>query len=201
MTETRPPRTKRQDAQRNRDTILAAAVDAFSQTGLDASLEAIARQAGVGIGTLYRHFPTRETLAIAAYQHEVEQLCEKAAELHAALPPDQALREWMGRFVGYVAAKRGMAPILRTVLSPDDQYFTDLRTQIHAALAQLLHHAIQAGLIRPDANAPDVMQAMSGVWLVSAEREWRGQAERLLDLLMDGLRYGAAHPPSASTSP
>ncbi|GGO35762.1 TetR/AcrR family transcriptional regulator [Deinococcus humi] len=191
MTQTRTPRPKRQDAQRNRETILAVAVDTFSQAGLDASLEAIARQAGVGIGTLYRHFPTREALAVAAYRHEVEQLCEKAAELASALPPDQALREWMGRFVGYVAAKRGMAPILRTVLSSDDEYFTDLRAQIHGALDSLLRHAIQAGVIRPDAKVSDVMQAMSGVWLVSAEREWRDQAERLLDLLMDGLRYGA----------
>jgi AcrR family transcriptional regulator len=193
MTDTQTPRPKRQDAQRNRETILAAAVDTFSQAGLDASLEAIARQAGVGIGTLYRHFPTRETLAIAAYQHEVEQLCEKAAELQRTLSPDQALREWMGRFVGYVAAKRGMAPILRTVLSPEDEYFTDLRAQIHGALDSLLRHAIQVEVIRPDANVPDVMQAMSGVWLVSAEREWRDQAERLLDLLMDGLRYGATN--------
>lgn len=192
MTDTRTDRPKRQDAQRNRDTILAAAIDTFSHSGLDASLEAIARQAGVGIGTLYRHFPTREALAIAAYRHEVEQLCDKATELHANLAPDQALREWMGRFVGYVAAKRGMAPILRTVLSPDDEYFTDLRAQIHGALGLLLQEAVQARLIRPDANVPDVMQAMSGVWLASAEREWRDQADRLLDLLMDGLRYGAA---------
>ncbi len=187
-------RTPRQDATRNREKLLAAAIDAFSAHGLDTSLEAIARQARVGIATLYRHFPTREALAIAAYQHEVDQLCAKATELKATLPPDAALREWMGRFVGYVAAKRGMAPILRTVLAPDDAYFSDLRALIHGALGDLLHHAAKAGVIRGDVGAQDVMHAMSGVWLASAELHWHEQAERLLDLLMDGLRYRAPLP-------
>ncbi|WP_027483555.1 TetR/AcrR family transcriptional regulator [Deinococcus pimensis] len=185
------PRAPRQDAARNREKLLTAAIDAFSQHGLDASLEAIARDAGVGIGTLYRHFPTREALAIAAYQHEVEQLCAKAQELKATLPPDEALREWMSRFVGYVAAKRGLAPILRTVLAPDADLFTDLRALIHGALGDLLHHAAQTGVIRDDIGVEDVMHAMSGVWLASAEPHWHDQAERLLDLLMDGLRYRA----------
>jgi len=185
-------RPLRADAQRNKDKLLAVAVRAFSQAGGEVTLESIAKQAGVGIGTLYRHFPTREALVAAAYRREVEQLCQAVAALRAELPPDQALRSWMERFVDYVATKRGMADALQLVVSTSDaNIYADTYAQIVAALRSLLDDGIAAGLIRPDAEAGDVLRAMRGAWLVTDEQHRADQAGRLLDLLMDGLRYGA----------
>src|SRR5216683_7288685 len=111
------PRPLRADAQRNRDKLLDVAVRAFSQEGPDVPLDAIAKEAGVGIGTLYRHFPTREALIEAAYRNELARLCDAVAELLQAMPPDQALRAWMDRFVDYMTTKRGMAGALRAVIA------------------------------------------------------------------------------------
>jgi AcrR family transcriptional regulator len=122
----------RADAQRNRDKLLAAATAAFAETGTDASLEAIAKRAGVGIGTLYRHFPTREALVEAAYRNEVERLCESARELLASHPPDVALAEWMDRFVAYAAAKRGMRSALQAVAAKSDLFPEARRRQLEA---------------------------------------------------------------------
>lgn len=186
-------RPKRADAQRNQDKLLSVAVEAFSHSAdSDVTLESIAKQAGVGIGTLYRHFPTREALVAAAYRHEVERLCDAVAALQDRLPADAALREWMERFVDYVATKRGMAAALQTVVTADSTLFADTYAQIVAALTSLLDAGVAAGSIRPDADAADVLRAMRGAWLVTDGQHRSDHSGRLLDLLMDGLRYGAA---------
>ncbi|MCU1457974.1 MAG: regulatory protein TetR [Actinomycetia bacterium] len=184
-------RVLRADARRNREKLLAVAVVALSHSGGDVPLDAIAKQAGVGIGTLYRHFPTREALVEAAYRHEVDRLCAAVDELGPPMPADAALREWMQRFVDYVATKRGMAAALQSVVTSDSQLFAHTYRQIVDALNTLLGNAIAAGTIRADADADDVLRAMRGVWLVADEQHRADQAGRLLDLLMDGLRFGA----------
>jgi len=183
----------RADARRNREKLLVAAVELFADAGEDVALEAIAERAGVGIGTLYRHFPTREALAEAAYRNEVRRLCDAAAQLLAEHPPDEALAEWMDRFVTYVAAKRSMANMLQSVIaSSDSALHADARLQMVAAITMLLETAARAGTIRGDVEPEDVLRVMSGIWLVADGEDWGERARRLLALVMDGLRYGAA---------
>jgi AcrR family transcriptional regulator len=190
-TGTRPLRA---DAQRNRDRLLQAAVRAFAQEGPDATLDAIAKDAGVGIGTLYRHFPTREALVEAAYRNELARLCDAVADLLAAMPPDEAMRAWMDRFVGYMTTKRGMADALRVVIASGGNPFAQSRDRLTGAITVLLGAAAAAGTVRPDIEPGDVLASLSGVSLAAGEPAQREQAGRLLDLLMDGLRYGAAGP-------
>jgi AcrR family transcriptional regulator len=178
----------RADAQRNRDRLLASAVRAFSQEGPDVTLDAIAKEAGVGIGTLYRHFPTREALIEAAYRNELARLCDAAAQLGESLPPDAALREWMDRFLDYMRTKRGMADALRVVIASGADPFAESRARMVAATAELLGGGAGAGVIRDDVEPEDVMASLSGISLAAGAPEQQQQAERLLDLLMDGLR-------------
>jgi AcrR family transcriptional regulator len=185
-------RPLRADARRNRDALLVTAADIFATQGVDVSLEEIARRAGVGIGTLYRHFPTREALIADVYRREVEQLCGGVDDLLAAMTPAQALEEWMRRFVSYVATKRGMAAALKSVVAADSEIFTKSRAQINEAMARLVYGAAEAGTIRSDANPEDVLRAMSGFCLISDQPGWQEQALRLVSLLVDGLRYGAS---------
>lgn len=184
-------RPQRADAQRNHDKLLAVAVAAFTDQGADVPMETIAAEAGVGVGTLYRHFPNRNALIEAAYRHEVEQLCDAAPELLSVHPADEALREWMGRFVHYAATKRGMADALRSAVASDSPLFARTRTKIVAALRVLLSAGAEDGSLRADADPEDVMRAMGAVWNVAAGPEWEEQVSRLLGLLVDGLRYGA----------
>ncbi len=183
----------RADARRNREKLLAAAIALFADAGEDAPLEAIAARAGLGIGTLYRHFPTREALAEAAYRNEVKRLCDAAGELLDSEPPDAALSRWMDRFVTYVAAKRSMASMLQSVIaSSDATLYSDARREMAAAITSLLDAAARAGTIRADVQPDDVLRAMSGIWLVADGPDWSERSRRLLGLLMDGLRYGAS---------
>jgi AcrR family transcriptional regulator len=182
----------RADAQRNRDLLLQAAVRAFAQDGPDVTLEAIARDAGVGIGTLYRHFPTREALVEAAYRNELARLCDAVADLLQAMPPDEATRAWMDRFVDYMTTKRGMAGALRAVIASGGNPFAQSRDRLVGAITALLQAAADAGTIRPDIEPADVLASLSGVSLAAGRPAQRDQARRLLDLLMDGLRYRAA---------
>jgi AcrR family transcriptional regulator len=184
-------RPLRADAQRNRDALLATAADLFADHGVEVSLEEVARKAGVGIGTLYRHFPTRSALIADVYRREVEQLCGGVDELLAEQSPAVALEEWMRRFVSYVATKRGMATALKEVVGADSDLFTTSREKINASMARLVQAAIDSGQVRPDANPDDVLRAMSGFCLVSDQPGWQEQALRLVSLLVDGLRYGA----------
>jgi len=185
-----PKRRRRADAERNRERLLAAAVKAFAQSA-EVPLEDVARRAKVGIGTLYRHFPTRAALIEAAYRHEVAQLCAPVARSRKTLAPEAALQAWMERFIRYVAAKRGMADALGSVVSADSALYADTRQQMVKALRSLVGDAVSSGAIRADADAEDVLLAMRGVWQVTSEPDWQDKARRLLKLLMDGLRYGA----------
>jgi AcrR family transcriptional regulator len=191
MATTRRP--LRADAQRNRDLLLAAAASAFAQDGGEVTLESIARAAGVGIGTLYRHFPTREALVDAAYRSELARLCDSVPELLATQAPDAALRAWMDSFVDYMTTKRGMAEALRAVVASGGNPFAESRARLLGAIGTLLAAGAAARLLRGDINPDDVLMGISGVSVLAAEPAQRDQAGRLLDLIMDGLRFGAGH--------
>ena len=184
-------RPLRADAQRNHDRLLDTAVRAFSRDGPDVTLDAIAKEAGVGIGTLYRRFPTREALVEAAYRNELARLCDAVADLLQSVPPDEATRAWMDRFVDYITTKRGMADALRAVIASGGDPFAQSRDRLTVAITTLLHAGAAAGTLRPDIEPGDVLVSLSGLSLAAGEPAQRDQAGRLLDLLMDGLRYRA----------
>jgi AcrR family transcriptional regulator len=185
-------RPLRADARRNRDRLLAAAVRAFSAPDSgEVTLEAIARAAGVGIGTLYRHFPTREALVEAAYRSELARLCDAVPGLLADQPPDRALRTWMDRFVDYMTTKRGMADALRAVIASGTNPYERSRARLLDAITTLIEAAAATGDVRTDIDPGDVLTGLSGVSLAAGAPEQREQAGRLLDLIMDGLRYRA----------
>jgi AcrR family transcriptional regulator len=186
MTDTTTP--MRADARRNREKLLVAAVELFSRSSAaDVSLEAVARRAGVGIGTLYRHFPARDDLIEAAYRSEVGLLHDAATELVAAGPADVALTQWLTRFVGYAAAKRGMSAALAAITA-DPELRNSSRAQLLDAVSLLLDAGARDGTLRSDLDAQDVLPAMSGIWQAS-EDPASGRAERLIGLLVDGLRH------------
>lgn len=184
-------RAPRADAARNRERLLEVAAEAFAREGVDASLEKIAKAAGVGVGTLYRHFPTRDALVEAVFRRNVEAVVADADELLATRAPGEALAEWMQRFVAYVAAKRGLATHLKSVVAADSDLFTHSHAQLSAAIDRLVTAAAASGDIRSDADPADVLRALSGVCLMSDGPGWEEQARRISQLLMDGLRYGA----------
>ena len=181
----------RKDAARNREKLLAAAVELFAERGTEGSLEEVAKRAGVGIGTLYRHFPTRDALVEAAYRNEVAQLRAAADELLAELPPDEALEAFMRRFVDYGTAKRGMRDALQSIAGGSATLFSDTRGQVTEAVAVLLRAGAEAGTLRSDVEAEDVLRAMGAIWMVSDGDEFPEQAMRILRLVLDGLRYRA----------
>jgi AcrR family transcriptional regulator len=178
----------RADARLNEEKLLEVAAHAFRRGGADASLRSIARDAGVGIGTLYRRFPTREVLVEAVYRQESLALSASADELLAAMAPVAALRSWMDGFVDYITTKNGMAESLHAVLSADD----DLRMRTRHLLADALGRLMAAGIadasLRADVDPYDVLMALGGVTLITAHENQRELAARLLDLLLDGLR-------------
>ncbi|MFI6764886.1 TetR/AcrR family transcriptional regulator [Streptomyces sp. NPDC050355] len=181
-------RPLRADAQRNREKILAAAARAFATQGLDAQLERIAKEAGVGSATLYRNFPTREALVEAVYRNEVAQLCDAAPTLLAAKPPYEALRAWTRLFLDYVTAKYGMIDALRAIAATGSNPYGHSREMIRAAIAVLMDACTAAGMIRTDISPTDIGAALEGIALTSAGPGQRQQAERLLDLTLDGLK-------------
>ena len=190
-------RPLRADARRNRDRLLEVAARALSQDGPEVSLDAIAKEAGVGIGTLYRHFPTREALVEATYRNELARLCDSVDDLLDRLPADRALRSWMDRFVDYMTTKRGMKDALRALIASGGNPFSESRHRLTAALTRLLDAGAADGSLRADVAADDVLVNLSGISLATADPGQRAQAGRLLDLLMDGLRVPApaARPP------
>ncbi|GAA4636902.1 TetR/AcrR family transcriptional regulator [Actinoallomurus vinaceus] len=183
------PRPLRADARRNRERLLEAAVRAFAEEGADATLDAIAKNAGVGIGTLYRHFPTREALVEAAYRNELARLCDAAPDLLRDLPPDEAMRAWMDRFIDYMATKRHMSDTLHAIVASGGNPFSESRTRMITTIETLLKAGADAGTLRPDVDPMAVLTSLSGVSLATREPDRHDRARSALDLLMDGLRY------------
>jgi AcrR family transcriptional regulator len=181
----RKPRT---DAQQNRERILEVAKEAFTRCGADASLDEIAKQADVGPGTLYRHFPTRDALIEAVYHTEVEKLAAAQRELSAKLPPVEALRAWMMLFVDYIAAKHIIAPALNSVVGGPSRLYESSRSKVSGAIDALVKRAIKSGEIRKDLEPFDLLRALIGVSHVASGPEWQQSARRLVDILVSGSR-------------
>ncbi|MCX4756175.1 TetR/AcrR family transcriptional regulator [Kitasatospora purpeofusca] len=187
MTDDGAQRPLRADARRNREKILAAAVRVFTTQGLDAQMERVAKEAGVGSATLYRNFPTREALVEAVYRNEVARLCEAAPALLAEHPPMEALRVWTRLFLDYVTAKYGMIDALRAIAAAGESPYGHSRELVRDAVATLMDACAAAGVIRTDIGPSDLAAALEGIALTSAGADRRPQAERLLDLTLDGL--------------
>jgi AcrR family transcriptional regulator len=182
-------RKPRADAVRNRDRVLEAAKTVFSQGGAAASLEAVARHAGVGIGTLYRHFPTREALYEAVYRREVEQLVELAEALKAAdAAPTEALRRWMRANVEFVATKKGMAAALALAAQGSSDLAVYSLDRLTKAVGDLLRRAAAAGEIRADIGPEDLIRALVGMCYAQDRPDWQAKVLRLVDVFVDGLR-------------
>jgi AcrR family transcriptional regulator len=181
----RKPRT---DAMRNRERILEVAKGAFTRHGADASLDDIAKQAGVGAGTLYRHFPTRDTLIEAVYRSEVEKLAAAAQGFSAAMFPDEALRAWLLLFVDYIAAKHIIAPALKSVAGGPSRLYEGSRSLVQGAIDELVKRAKKSGDVRKDINASDLLRAVIGVSYVGSGGDWQQSARRLVDILIAGSR-------------
>jgi AcrR family transcriptional regulator len=179
-------RPLRADAQRNYDKLLSAARDAFAEDGTAATLDDIAHRAGVGIATLYRHFPTRQHLLEAVYVDEVEAMARAATDL-AELPPWEALDRWLHEYVGYAATKRVLAEELLAYIDTNAEVFQACRVAVTGAGDMLLERAQKAGVARPDARFADVGRIVAGIAAIrGSDAE---QVERMLDIVLDGLRY------------
>jgi AcrR family transcriptional regulator len=179
-------RPKRADALRNYEKVLAAAREAFAEGGESTALEEIARRAGVGIGTLYRHFPTRQALVEALYLDEVEEVCRSATQLDDA-EPWEALNRWFDRLIAYIATKQALASELFKYLDKDAPLFKDCRAQLFAAGDPLLKRAQDAGVVRRDVDIAQVIQMVIGISKTPTSEP--GQAEHLVRIALDGLRY------------
>ena len=181
-------RKPRADALRNRDLLLEAAKSVFSAGGPEASLEAVARTAGVGIGTLYRHFPTREALFEAVYRHEVQQLADLAERLKKETRPIEALRQWMRSIVKFVATKKGMSTALALAVSKDSDLVSYSSDRLTRAIGLLLEQAIAAGEVRSDVSPEDLLRAIVGMCYTHDQPGWQKNVLRLVDIFVDGLR-------------
>lgn len=188
----RTSRKPRADSLRNRDLLLVAARDVFSAGGPGASLEAVAKQAGVGIGTLYRHFPTREALFQAVYRREVDQLVELAGKLSAEKPPFEALRLWLHAQIGMVATKKGMLAALNPVIDGSSDIYAYSQEQIGRTVGDLMARASAAGAIRDDIAPEDLMRAVIGMCYTREQAGWQATVVRLVDVFLDGLRLQPA---------
>jgi AcrR family transcriptional regulator len=180
-------RPKRADARRNYEKVLAAAREAFAESGESTSLEEIARRAEVGIGTLYRNFPNRQALLEALYVDEVEDVCRVAAELEDGGDPWEALSSWFERLIGYIATKQALAGELLNYLEKDAPLFASCRTVLWAAGEPLLKRAQESGAVRPDVSIGDIIQMVVGIAKIPTSEP--GQAEHLVRVALDGLRY------------
>ena len=183
-----PKRKPRADGARNRQLLIAAAKMGFADSGLNVSLEDIARRAGVGIGTLYRHFSSREAVVEAVYRREVEQLAEAVPQLLASSPAGEALHQWMHLFIDYIATKRLIAPSLGAVAGRSPTLHATSAELITGAITTLVKRAVASGDVRKDIDPSDLLRAMVGVSYGNPDAGWQASARRLIDLLMDGLR-------------
>jgi len=179
-------RKPRADAQRNRNRVLEAAKEAFTRSGAHASLDDIAKQAGVGAGTLYRHFPSRDELLEAVYRTEVEKLAEAEQKFAETMPPIEALRAWMFLFIDYIATKKIIAPALNTLVGGHSKVFEASYTRIWDAIRALVKRAIKSGDIRKDLDPIDLLRALIGVSNVASSPDWQQSARRLVDILITG---------------
>ena len=186
---TRKPRPQlRKDAQRNRERILEVAKEAFTRSGANASLDEIAREAGVGPGTLYRHFPTRGELLEAVYRSEMEKLAAAEQKFAQELPPVDALRAWLLLFVDYIAAKHLIAPALNALVGDPKKVFEPSYGRMWDAIRALVKRAIKSGDIRKDLDPVDLLRALIGVANVATSPDWQQSARRLVDILISGSR-------------
>lgn len=181
-------RAPRADATRNREQLLAVATRVFVTADAEPSMRAIAREAGVGIATLYRHFPTRESLVDAVYRDQVVRLTTGARELLARVPPAAAMRRWMDLFGDWIATKNGMLDTLLAMIESGEIAHAQTRTELLAAITTILDAGRAAGDLRSDVTAEDLAAALLGIFTVAPRREQEAKAGRLLNLLMDGLR-------------
>ena len=185
LPQTRKPRA---DSTRNRQLLIDAAKSGFAQLGLNVSLEEIARRAGVGIGTLYRNFPSREAIVEAVYRREVELLADAVPHLLETWPAAEALHKWMHLFVDYIATKRLIAPSLGTATVRTSPLYATSAELIKGALSTLVKRAVASGEVRKDIDPADLLRAMVGVSYGNPDAGWQASARRLIDILMDGLR-------------
>lgn len=181
----RKPRT---DALRNRQRILEVAKEAFTRFGAEASLDEIAKQASVGAGTLYRHFPTRDALIEAVYHSEVEKLAAAQRKFAGAMAPVEALRAWMLLFVDYIAQKHIIAPALNTLVGGPSRLYEGSREQVQGAINALVNRAVESGDLRDDLEPFDLLRALIGVSNVASGPDWQPSARRLVDILIAGSR-------------
>jgi AcrR family transcriptional regulator len=182
------PRKPRTDAQRNRGRILEVAKEAFSRSGANTSLDEVAKQAGVGAGTLYRHFPTRDALLEGVYRTEVEKLAAAERKFAETMPPIEALRAWMLLFVDYIAAKQIIAPALNTLVGGPSKLYEASRDQLSGAIEALVNRAIKSGDMRNDLDPFDLLRALIGVSHVASGPDWQRSARRLVEILISGSR-------------
>ena len=183
-----PVRKTRADAQRNRELILDAAKRVFTRDGAAASLDEIARLAGIGPGTLYRHFPTRDALIETVYRTEVEKLAAAAPRFAANLSPLEALRAWMNLFIDHVAGKMLIVPAMETVTGGSSRLIMGSKSQIHGAFLSLAQRAVDTGYLRPDIDPNDLMRALVGIFHTTYDPGWEQTARRLVDILIAGSR-------------
>jgi AcrR family transcriptional regulator len=181
-------RKPRADAERNRVRLLETAKAAFAKKGSGASLDEIARTAGVGAGTLYRHFPTRDALVAAVYRNETEQLIAAADRLAKTHSPLTALREWLLLFVDYVATKHGMYEVLNSIVGGTSDLYSTSTAQVKQAIAKLVDRAVASGDIRLDLDSLDLLRALAGVANIGQGPDGERAAKRLVDILIAGVR-------------
>ena len=193
--EASPSRPVRADAQRNTDALLEAALAVFATSGVDAPVREIAEKAGVGIGTFYRHFPQRADLVAAVFRREIDACADAAPVLAAEHEPGEALARWMQRYAAFIAAKRGLAKVLHSGDPAFDNLPGYFDQRLRAAFRILLKAAVAAGEVRADADADDLLSAVAS--LCMSPNAGAGRAERMVALLIDGLRHGAR--PSENT--
>ena len=193
-----PARKPRADAQRNRERILEVAKEVFTRDGAAASLDEIARQAGIGSGTLYRHFPTRDALIGAVYRSEVEKLAAANQRFAADMPPLEALRAWMLLFIDHVSGKKLIIPAMDTVAGGSMRLMEGSRSLIHTSFVASVKRAIASGDLRSDTDPDDFVRALVGVFHTTALPGWEPSARRLVDILIAGSR---STPKSPSISP
>ncbi len=184
----KPPRKPRADSVRNRQRVLEAARTVFASDGPAGSLEAVARHAGVGVGTLYRHFPSREALFEAVYRSEVEQLVALSQQLATDEPPLQALRRWMRANVEFVATKKGMSTALAVAVNASSDLTVSSTDRLGRALEPMLRRAVDAGEIRDDVGPEDILRTIVGLCYIHGKPGWKDKVLHLLDIFVEGMR-------------